>query len=69
MAKLRVVIDVNDTGECVAEMTFRTQELEATGNSPSEALQNLAETLSLYEQDESEISEDFAASRTYQYMS
>ena len=69
MAKLRVTIEIDDEGQCRAEITFRKQDLEAEGSTPSEALQNLSETLALYEQEES-LPEDVSVSSTlYNYMS
>ena len=49
MARLRVNIDIDDTGYCVASMDFRNQEIEGEGDSPSAALQSLAEILALHE--------------------
>lgn len=64
MSKLRVEIDIDDSGACTASLHFRKQELEAEGSSPSEALQSLAEELALLENDETEkIPADLAASR------
>ena len=65
MAKLRVTIEIDETGQCRAEMTFRKQELEAEGSAPSEALQNLAEQLALFEQDEEPLPD--ASSTLYQF--
>ena len=51
MSKLRIDIEIDADGGCVASMTFCKQELEGEGSTPSEALQSLAETLALYEQE------------------
>ena len=65
MAKLRVTIEIDDEGQCRAELTFRKQELEAEGSTPSEALQNLSETLALYEQEEESLPEDVIRGHIY----
>ena len=65
MAKLRVTIEIDDEGQCRAELTFRKQELEAEGSTPSEALQNLSETLALYEQEEVSLPEDVIRGHIY----
>ena len=66
MAKLRVTIDVDEEGLCRAEMVFHKNELESEGSTPSEALQNLAEQLALFEQDEAPLPD--ASSTLYQFM-
>ena len=58
MSRLRVTIDVNESGECIASMEFGNHDLEAEGTTPSESLQNLAETLALYEEDKQPVPEE-----------
>ncbi len=66
MAKLRVTIEIDEEGQCRADMTFRKQEIEAEGSTPSEALQNLSETLALYEiEDENPLPEDAMRGQIY----
>lgn len=52
MAKLRVTIQVEPDGNCVATMDFMNQELEVSASSPSLVLQALAEEVALHEQDD-----------------
>ena len=58
MSRLRVTIEVDENGQCRSEMTFRGNDLEGEGSSPSEALQSLAEQLALYENEEDAFPEE-----------